>query len=327
MYRDLFAREAARGVTYPLLAGAEPALEQDILRLGATFWSNGMVHTNGTRAIDPALPYRLFVSVWGGSALTRAWRGADTYLKSLKMAEKDRRAIINYTINAQNIDDIEPVVRDCAERGLTITFQVYSPTKDYTQYLGQAHPGDTAHKFIQSGTPDDNLVMKAADEQKALAVLCDLIDRFPDTLVFTKALAKWLFARPGFFLDVDTNAGPPADCVAGSDPSHRHLLLGAVEEDRKGCGHESVECATCRTYTSIYPSFFAKSLATASTHQEVLDFLEAHEVFDYLYNGHQIPHWSERRSWTDAAMARAPGPARVQPSKAPMARKEGVAAS
>ncbi len=287
----LFAKEKARGVTYPLMAGAEPALTQDVLRLAAKHWSSGMVHTNGTRKIDPDLPFRLFVSVWGAQALTKAWRGADCYQKSLRMAAADPRAIVNYTINAHNIDDIAHVVQDCANLGTPITFQAYSPTRDYSDYLQQG--SNVAHPFIQSETPDDNLVLSAADDKRAAQAICNAIDAHPETVVFTKALAQWVFAKPGIFHGESDGNTAPKNCLAGSDPDHRHTLLGGDAETQKTCGHPSVDCRTCRTYTSIYPGFFAQKLSAGMTHQDAVDFLDAHEIFHILYEGHRWPMWDQ----------------------------------
>jgi len=74
-YHQLFAAEKSRSVNYPLLAGAEPSLKPEVLKIAAEYWSNGMIHTNGIKPIDPSLPFRLYVSVWGGRELTRKWRG------------------------------------------------------------------------------------------------------------------------------------------------------------------------------------------------------------------------------------------------------------
>ncbi len=281
----LFRAEVARGVTYPVFGGAEPALNQDALRLAAEVWGTGMVHTNGTIRIDPDLPFRLFISLWGGRDLTRKWRGADCYHKALRTAAGDPRVIMNYTVNRQNIDDIPGIVADCADLGLPITFQGFSPTVDYSDYIAQGAAGD--HTYIQGNTPEDNLVLSAADRHRAAAVISDCIDRFPETVVFTKALAAWVFTNPGLFPDATENGHAPAGCIAAQDPGHRHHLFGGGEETRKGCGHGDIDCRTCKTYTTIYPSYFRQMLSQPMTDGMARDFLAAHAVFDFLYHGHE----------------------------------------
>jgi len=291
-YHQLFATEKQRGVNYPLLAGAEPSLKPEVLKIAAGYWSNGMVHTNGIKPIDPSLPFRLYVSVWGGRELTQKWRGADCYEKTLRSAAADSRAIMNYTVNSKNIDDISTVVEDCAKLNLTITFQVYSPTADYTEYLGNER--DTNHRYIQGEDSSDNLVLSEQDEVRAEAAICSVIDSYPKVVVFTKPLAKWLFARPGVFPDAPLDGNPPKNCLAANDLNHRHTLIGGELESKKTCGHASISCRTCRLYTSIFTEYLREKLNTQMTEQDAMDFLEVHEVFDTIYNGHSRAHWSTR---------------------------------
>lgn len=282
-FEDLFAAEKARGVTYPLMAGAEPALRQDVLRVAARHFRGGMVHSNGTVRLDPALPFRIFISVWGGPALTKQWRGADCYEKSLRTAAADPRAIVNYTVNAKNIDDIYRVSEDCDRLGVQITFQAYSPTADYQDYLSDAD--GASHTYIQSGSAEDNLVLSADDDARAADAICTAVDAFPETVAFTKPLARYAFGRPGPFYDAEFVGAAPKHCLPARHPQHRHFQLGGIEETEKTCGHGNTECRTCRTYTTIYPGFFREMLNKPMTKDEAIDFLDAHEVFDVLYMG------------------------------------------
>jgi hypothetical protein len=292
-YHRLFTAEKLRGVNYPLFAGAEPSLKQDVLKIAAQYWTNGMVHTNGIKPIDPSLPFRLYVSIWGGPELTRKWRGADCYKKTLRSAAADSRAIMNYTVNSQNIDDILSVVQDCSKLNLTITFQVYSPTADYRDYLEGGQRTD--HSYIQGEGIDDNLILSTADDAHAEAVICKAIDLYPDVVVFTKPLAHWLFARPGLFPDAPTDGQAPKNCFAANDLRHQHVLLGGKRETQKSCGHASIICKTCRAYTSIYTEYFREKLAGNMLEKDAIDYLDVHEVFDTLYEGHRRPHCSKRK--------------------------------
>lgn len=283
-YRLLFATEKHRGVTYPLLAGAEPSLEPEILKVAAQYFSNGMVHTNGTRRIDPDLPFRLYVSIWGDRTLTEKWRGADCYRKTLRNAAADPRAVINYTINAQNIHSILPLVAECADLGLQVTFQVYSPTADYTDYMANGSSG--AHRYIRGDASDDTLALGPEDDRRAEAAVCEAIERYPQAVLFTQALARWVFARPAMFPDAPRDGSAPPDCFAANDPRHQHTLLGGGKETTKSCGHAAINCRTCRLYTTIYPRFFQAKLSQSMTTQDAIDFLDAHEVFHRLYEGH-----------------------------------------
>ena len=69
------------------------------------------------------MPFRIAVSVWGAKARNETLRGTGSYDRSLATATGDKRAMIYFTISRDNIDDIEPVVLDCVERGIPVCFQ------------------------------------------------------------------------------------------------------------------------------------------------------------------------------------------------------------
>ncbi|WP_310620669.1 hypothetical protein [Flexibacterium corallicola] len=254
-----------------------------MLKVATRYWSQGMIHTNGIMKIAPEIPFRIFISVWGGPEQTQSWRGVNSYQKALGTASQDPRAIINYTVNAKNIDDILIVARDCHQQNLNLTFQVYSPTADYRDYIGSGTVG--RHKYIQSKSPQENLIMSKHDDLRAEREICKAIDTFPDTVIFTKALAKFVFEKPGIFFGNTNVSLVPHGCVAGNSASHHHVLIGGQKAMGKTCGHGAVSCNTCRTYTSIYPGFFKAKLSQQMGKADAIDFLEAHNVFDILYNG------------------------------------------
>jgi len=195
-------------------------------------------------------------------------------------------------VNSKNIDDILTVVEDCSKLNLTITFQVYSPTADYTEYLDDEH--ETDHRYIQGEDSSDNLVLTEADDVRAEAAISAAIDAYPDVVVFTKPLARWLFARPGVFPEAPLDGKPPKHCLAANDKNHRHTLIGGELENEKTCGHASINCRTCRLYTSIFTEYLREKLNTQMTEQDAMDFLDVHDVFDFVYNGHRRAHWSTR---------------------------------
>lgn len=286
----LFAAEKRRGVTYPVCGGAEPMLEPQRIALLARHWGDGMIHTNGTRKPDPAHPFRLLVSLWGGPELSELWRGGNNYHKALRIATGDRRVLMNYTVNARNVGDIRAVVADCAGRGLRISFQGFGLTRDYTDYLADGAAG--RHDFIQSDSPDTNLALTPGACEQAIAEISACIDAFPETVVFTRALARWTFGDLADALTRTTPDGIPRACIAGQDPRHRHYLVDGSQPGGKDCGHGNIDCGSCKTYTVIYPAFFRARLRPDMSRQDAVDFLEAHAVFDHIYNGHNRPDWT-----------------------------------
>jgi hypothetical protein len=82
-YDRFFASEVQRGITMPHFAGAEPGLVPDRLAIAARHWDRGVVYTNGTIPINPALPFKLHVSVWGGKETDLSLRGGEVFEEAL----------------------------------------------------------------------------------------------------------------------------------------------------------------------------------------------------------------------------------------------------
>jgi len=279
----LFKQERERGVNYPIFGGAEPGLNQTILLAASRSWSDGMVHTNGTIRFHPDIPFRLYVSCWGGPETTRRWRGGDSYATMMNNIADDERVVVNYTVNRSNIGDILPVTKACAERGVQITFQVYSPTSDYLHTLNE---NIGPHPFVHESSMRDNLIMRPTDDAVALQVIIKAIDLYPDTTLFTYDLADWVFGRSGMFDTSEIEAEVPLHCDVARDTRHRHHLTDMTLETRKTCGHPEIECRTCRTYTTIFTSYFRQKAARLDSEESIAEYLAAHEVFHkifYLY--------------------------------------------
>jgi len=285
IYSHFFQEERARGVTYPIFGGAEPGAHQDILAEAGRVWKSGMVHTNGTIRFAKELPFRLYVSCWGHRENTNKWRGADCYDKVFKNISSDPRVLINYTVSHANIDDILPVVADAASHNVKITFQVYSPTRDYHDVLANNSKG--THVFAKESTLEDNLLMTREDDALANSIINTAIDEFPSTVVFTKNLATWLFARPGVFYDQIAGLDEiPQNCSVARDKSHVHYRSGLSIESNKTCGHPDILCKTCRTYTSIYTEYFRQKGLSINNTEDAKDYLLAHNVFHEIFYQH-----------------------------------------
>jgi len=76
-WEALFAAEAARGINFAYIAGAEPALQPARLQSAWRHIKTGVIFTNGTRKIDPDIGFRIHVSLWGIGETAKELRGAD----------------------------------------------------------------------------------------------------------------------------------------------------------------------------------------------------------------------------------------------------------
>ncbi|MBP7232453.1 MAG: radical SAM protein, partial [Syntrophaceae bacterium] len=64
-WRRLMQAEKARGITYVVLAGAEPSLVPELLEVCYAEMPLGSIATNGFRKIPEAVGYKIHISVWG----------------------------------------------------------------------------------------------------------------------------------------------------------------------------------------------------------------------------------------------------------------------
>jgi len=83
-WRALMQAEKARGITFVVLAGAEPSLVPELLSVCHAELPLGAIATNGLRRISEDIGYRIHISVWGND---------DTSLRIRKAKDMLRRQI------------------------------------------------------------------------------------------------------------------------------------------------------------------------------------------------------------------------------------------
>jgi hypothetical protein len=132
-WREFMQREKERGITYIVLAGAEPALSPKILQACYDTIPFGTIASNGLRQIDPAVRYRLHLSVWGDSQGDPKYRkyfggkpGPNCLPIQLENYRGDDRVIFVYTFNSENVDQLDEVIERVGGEGHQITFNVFS---------------------------------------------------------------------------------------------------------------------------------------------------------------------------------------------------------
>lgn len=253
-YDRLFAAEVARGVTYPIFSGAEPSLNQAPLRIAARHWRYGAVFTNGIKRIDPALPFRVVISLWGGRHSNRKLRGANSYDKALRAAAGDRRAIVFFTVSSNSIDDIPAVIADCAAIGARISFNFYSMTGEFAQRLRSLAPNDDS--FFRFSSNDDNPSLDARDRRRAAALIEHGIRSYPDTVLFSPLLCQAM-TREGSMHAIDPATGLATDCAVLQAKTHISYNYDLTRDSRKDCCAPDLDCTDCRV--------LGAALATAIT--------------------------------------------------------------
>jgi hypothetical protein len=135
-WRKLFSAEKARGITFVVLAGAEPALVPDLLEACYGEIPLGAIASNGLVKIPEAVGYRIHISVWGDDATSERVRRAKRMLeRQIEIYAGDPRAVFVYTFTRENIAEARGVVDQLAKHGCKVTFNMFSATVGYAGSL------------------------------------------------------------------------------------------------------------------------------------------------------------------------------------------------
>ena len=131
-WRDLFRAEKARGITFVVLAGAEPALVPELLEACYGEISLGAIASNGLVRIPASVGYRIHISVWGNDATSERVRKAKRMLeRQIEIYAGDPRAVFVYTFTRENIAEAQAAVETLAKNGCKVTFNMFSATVGY----------------------------------------------------------------------------------------------------------------------------------------------------------------------------------------------------
>jgi hypothetical protein len=131
-WRRLFQAEKARGITFVVLAGAEPALVPALLSACYAEIPLGAIATNGLIHIPASVGYRIHISVWGDDTTSERVRRAKRMLeRQIEIYAGDPRAVFVYTFTRENIAEAGAVVAQLARHGCPVTFNVFSATVGY----------------------------------------------------------------------------------------------------------------------------------------------------------------------------------------------------
>lgn len=163
-WRALMRAETARGITFVVLAGAEPSLVPEICGVCYEEIPLGAVATNGLVKIPTDIGYRLHISVWGSDETSRRVRGArDMLRRQVDNYRGDPRAVFVYTFTRENIDQAADVTETLAAAGARITFNMFSAPVGYR--------GPLCHD--------------ATSLAAVRRTMTDLLNRFPETVLFS----------------------------------------------------------------------------------------------------------------------------------------------
>jgi len=131
-WKAMFESEKQRGITYAVLAGAEPALVPNLCLIAYQTIPWGSIATNGTVKIPEEVQYKIHISVWGDDDYSSKYRKVDNCLeKQLKAYQGDKRAVFIYTFSKENIHMIDDITKKISDHGGKISFNQFSSPVGY----------------------------------------------------------------------------------------------------------------------------------------------------------------------------------------------------
>ena len=229
-WRALMRAEKVRGITFVVLAGAEPALVPELLQVCHDEMPLGCIATNGTRRIPDAVGYKIHISVWGNDATSQRVRGAKRMLqRQTENYAGDPRAVFVYTYTRENIAETGEVVAYLADNNCKVTFNMFSAPVGY----------------------DGPLRHDEASLVATRASMMDLTRNYPDNVLFSSYSAVAHTHKLGLhelFGCSYPRCNPSTDIGLGR--SFRQYRSDLSWDRDVACCVPDTDCPDCRHYAS-----------------------------------------------------------------------------
>jgi MoaA/NifB/PqqE/SkfB family radical SAM enzyme len=255
-WRQLLEAEKQRGITFVVLAGAEPSLVPELCAVCHSVIPLGAIASNGLQVIPQEIDYRIHISVWGNDRTSQAIRKApDMLVRQMANYRDDPRAIFVYTFTPVNIDEARDVTEMLAENGLQITFNMFSAPVGYR--------GPLRH------TPET----LAGTER----VMTELLADFPETVIFSPYNIVAHTRKQGLhalFSCSYPRRNPSSDVGLGR--SFRQYRTDLQWDRDAACCVPDTDCDDCRHYAA------GSAVVTARMYRHATDPLTFAAWLDYI---------------------------------------------
>jgi len=163
-WRSLMEAEKERGITFVVLAGAEPSYVPELCKTCHDVIPLGCIASNGLMPLAKEIDYRIHISVWGNDKTSLEIRKAKNMLvRQMENYQGDSRAIWVYTFTPVNIDEAREVTETLATDNQQITFNMFSAPVGYDGHL--RHTPETL--------------------ARTRAIMSELLAEYPDTVIFS----------------------------------------------------------------------------------------------------------------------------------------------
>jgi MoaA/NifB/PqqE/SkfB family radical SAM enzyme len=258
-WRALMRSEKARGITFVVLAGAEPSLVQELCRVCYEEMPLGAIATNGLKKFDPDIGYKLHISVWGDDEASRRVRGAkDMLARQIDNYRDDPRAVFVYTFTRNNVGQVFDVAEALAESGCRLTFSMFSAPVGYS--------GDLRHT--------------EASLAETRRTMIDLVDRLPDTVLYSYYNVVAHTHRQGLhdlFTCSYPRMNPSTDLGLGR--SFRQYRTDLDWERKAACCVPDTDCRDCRHYaagSAVVTARLFRHATDPATFRAWLDYVDTY---------------------------------------------------
>jgi len=255
-WRALMRTERERGITYVVLAGAEPALVPELLQVCHDEMPLGCIATNGLRRIPDAVGYKLHISVWGDDETSRRTRRAGRLLeRQMDNYAGDPRAVFVYTYTRDNIDQAAGVVERLARQDCRVTFNMFSAPVGYSGPLRL-----DAHSLLASRRS-----------------MLELLQRYPDHVLFSPYSAVAHTHRHGLHALYKCSYPRMNPSTAlGLGRSFRQYRTDLGWDRAAACCVPDTDCDDCRHYAA------GSAVVTARLHRHATDPAHLRAWLDYV---------------------------------------------
>lgn len=255
-WRQLLEAEKKRGITFVVLAGAEPSLVPELCEVCHQVIPLGAIATNGLKSLPREIDYRIHVSVWGNDRTSLAIRKApDMLVRQMGNYRHDPRAVFVYTFTPVNIDEAREVTELLAANGLKITFNMFSAPVGYNGPL--RHTAETLARTEQ--------------------VMTELLAGFPETVLFSPYNIVAHTRQQGLhelFSCSYPRMNPSTDIGLGR--SFRQYRTNLQWDRDAACCVPDTDCDDCRHYAA------GSAVVTARMYRHATDPVSFAAWLDYV---------------------------------------------
>ncbi len=255
-WQRLLEAEKERGITFVVLAGAEPSLVPELCEICFRVIPRGAIATNGLKPIPREIDYRIHISAWGNDRTSLAVRNAqDMLVRQMKNYQDDPRAVFVYTFSPVNIDEAREVTALLADGNMQITFNMFSAPVGYTGHL--RHTPETLARTRQ--------------------VMAELLAEFPETVLFSPYNIVAHTDRLGLhdlFSCSYPRMNPSTDIGLGR--SFRQYRTDLEWDREAACCVPDTDCDDCRHYAA------GSAVVTARMYRHAVDPATFSAWLDYV---------------------------------------------